>query len=261
MTQRREIFGLFPAGGQGTRISPLPCSKELYPIGFHQAETAGERRPKVVSHYLLEKMKLAGASKSFIVLRPGKWDIPAYFGDGTIVGMPLAYLIMNLSYGTPYTLDQSYPFIQEATILFGFPDIIFQPDDAFIQLLEKQGLTGADIVLGLFPADQPQKMDMVDFDSQGRIRQIVIKPTKTDLKYTWIIAVWTPTFTEYMHKYLVDKLSDDDMGTKEIYVGDVIEAALRSDLNIEKVHFPDGRYVDIGTPEDLIRAVRSNSLD
>ncbi|MEO1560926.1 MAG: dTDP-glucose pyrophosphorylase, partial [Cyanobacteria bacterium J06632_19] len=28
------VIGLIPAGGKATRISPLPLSKELYPVGF-----------------------------------------------------------------------------------------------------------------------------------------------------------------------------------------------------------------------------------
>jgi hypothetical protein len=34
----QEVVGLVPAGGLGTRTSPLPCSKELYPIGFMRQE-------------------------------------------------------------------------------------------------------------------------------------------------------------------------------------------------------------------------------
>ena len=77
-------MGLVPAGGKGKRISPLPCSKELYPVGFHDAHEDLGLRPKVVSHYLLEKMRLANITKTYIILRKGKWDIPAYFGDGKI---------------------------------------------------------------------------------------------------------------------------------------------------------------------------------
>ena len=51
---KREVIGVIPAGGQGIRISPLPCSKEIYPIGFDESQ---EMRPKVACHYLLEKMR------------------------------------------------------------------------------------------------------------------------------------------------------------------------------------------------------------
>src|SRR5262245_170131 len=92
---QREVIGLIPAGGQAKRIAPLPCSKELYPVGFRKHHADGSVRPKVACHYLLEKMKLAGVNKTFIVLRSGKWDIPTYFGDGKLVEMDLAYLAVH----------------------------------------------------------------------------------------------------------------------------------------------------------------------
>jgi glucose-1-phosphate thymidylyltransferase len=261
----REVIGLLPAGGQATRIAPLPVSKELYPIGFRPVEGGRSLRPKVACHYLLEKMRLAGATKAYIVLRQGKWDIPAYLGDGAMLDMHLAYLMMRLPFGAPYTLDQAYPFVQDALVAFGFPDIIFQPDDAFVQLLARQADKHADIVLGLFPAHQPQKMDMVDLDDDGRVRLIVIKPPQTHLRYTWIIAVWTPVFTRFMHEHLAaiqNVQEQDDAGSsareqRELFVGDVIQAAIHDNLRVEAVLFPDATYLDIGTPDDLVKAVRN----
>lgn len=54
-----QVVGLLPAGGQGTRIGPLPCGAELFPIGFRSHEEGQDLRPKVVPHYLLKKMRLA----------------------------------------------------------------------------------------------------------------------------------------------------------------------------------------------------------
>ena len=118
-----EIVGLIPAGGKGKRIAPLPCSKELYPVGFHNAHEELGLRPKVVSHYLLEKMRLAAVTNAYVILRKGKWDIPGYFSDGKMLEMNLAYLMMDLPFGVPYTLDQAYPFVKDSTVVFGFPDI------------------------------------------------------------------------------------------------------------------------------------------
>jgi glucose-1-phosphate thymidylyltransferase len=219
----------------------------------------------VVCHYLLEKMRLAGVTKVYIVLRKGKWDIPAYLGDGTMLSMHLAYLMMRLPFGAPYTLDQAYPFVQDALVAFGFPDIVFQPNDAFVRLLSHQATTDADVVLGLFPTDQPQRMDMVELDGDGHVHQIVIKPRETRLCYTWIIAVWTPVFTHFMHEYLTatrdpDKRSDAVASApeqREWFVGDVIQAAIHSGLRVEAVPFPDGKCLDIGTPDNLVKAVCS----
>lgn len=67
-----ECVGLIPAGGKAERISPLPCSKEIF------------------------------------------------------------------------------PFLKDKRVLFGFPDIILQPDDVFVRLMDRMKASNADIVLGLF---------------------------------------------------------------------------------------------------------------
>ncbi len=250
----REIIGLVPAGGEARRVAPLPCSKELFPVGFHTVEPGRTLRPKVVCHYLLEKMALAGITKVYVVLRKGKWDIPQYLGDGSIVDMKLAYLIMNIPFGVPYTLDQAYPFVQDALVAFGFPDIVFQPEDTFKRLLARQAATNADVVLGLFQTNDPQKMDMVDRRENGRICQIEIKPASTTLRYTWIIALWTPMFTRFIHDYLP---SVSYPGRQELSLGDVLQGAIAQKLYVDSVIFSDGVCLDIGTPDDLVRAVRS----
>ena len=60
----QEVIGLIPAGGQATRIVPLLCSKEFYPVGFRLMGEKGEEHPKVVCHYLLEQIRLAGVPKA-----------------------------------------------------------------------------------------------------------------------------------------------------------------------------------------------------
>src|SRR5262249_54782833 len=253
---QREVIGLIPAGGHATRIAPLPFSKELYPIGFRPVDGGRSVRPKVVCHYLLEKMLIAGITKAYIVLRNGKWDVPAYLGDGTILDMDLAYLVIQRSPGVPYTLDQAYPFVQDALVAFGFPDILFQPDDAFTQLLTYQKDSQPDFLLGLFPADQPQKVDMVDLDDDGRVRQIALKPRRSQLRYTWAIAVWTPLFTQFLHEYVAARKTS--LATQpEVSVGHVVQAAIEAGLRVEAVPVSDEPFVDIGAPEDLSRAVRS----
>lgn len=251
------VVGLLPMGGHATRLAPLPCSKELFPIGF---SGSGEQlRPKAICQYLLESMRQAGVAQAYIVLRPGKWDIPAYLGDGTLVDMHLAYLMMGVPFGAPFTLDQAYPFVQDVLVAMGFPDIMFEPQDAYTKLLERQGATGADLVLGLFPTDRPHKADMVEFDDTGRIHSITIKPAQTTLQYTWIIALWTPRFTQFMHDYLAGVLMatpDGAAPAHEVFMSHVILAALEAGLQAETVLFPDGRYIDIGTPDDLERATQ-----
>lgn len=259
-----ECVGLIPAAGRARRISPLPCSKEIFPVGFGDIGKKGRKHPKAAAHYLLENMSLAGAQKAYLVLSKGKWDIPAYFGSGSMLDMALGYLMTDLPYGVPFTLDSAFPFLCDKRVLFGFPDILIRAEDLYVQLLDRLQVSQADIVLGLFLADNPRKMDMVDLDADGYIRGIRIKPEQTTLTWTWITAVWNVSFTRFMHDYVVRHLetmaacggSAEDR-RKEIHLGDVIAAGIGSGLKIDKVMFPQGRYVDIGTPEDIVAAVQT----
>ena len=259
-----EYVGLIPAAGKGRRIAPLPCSKEIFPVGFGDIRDNGRRRPKVAAHYLLEKMHLAGAQKAYIVLSKGKWDIPAYLGNGSRLNLAIAYLMTDLPWGVPFTLDSAFPFVETKHVLFGFPDIIIQPDDIYLRLIDRMEASQADIVLGLFPAVHPQKMDMVDLDDDEIVQGIQIKPAQTNLKWTWIIAVWHFTFTRFMHDFVRHHLEtivahcDDGNHPHhlEVCVGDVIQAAIESGLVCDRILFPQGRYIDIGTPEDMVSAVQ-----
>ena len=262
---KQRIIGLVPAAGQATRLSPLPFSKELYPIGFMHFKKDNDLRPKPVCMHLLERMKIAGVKDIFIVLRKGKWDIPDYLGDGSALGMNFAYLMMNLPFGVPYTLSQAFPFSKDAIVAFGFPDIIFQPDDAFLHLLAKQSETNAEVVLGIFPTDAPQKWDMIDFDIGGRVVGIIFKPQHTHLQYAWAIAVWTPAFTRFMHSYLLaqqmlneeETTGNNSSDSRELSMGDVILSAIENNVHVDSVTFKKGSCLDIGTPDDMMKALQS----
>jgi glucose-1-phosphate thymidylyltransferase len=257
-----EVVGLVPAAGRASRISPLPCSKELFPIGFHRLGAERKLRPKVAGHYLLERLRHANIRKAFIVLREGKWDIPTYFGDGEMLDMSLGYLMMGLPLGVPYTLDQAFPFVEHSLVALGFPDMIFEPEDAFMRLLERQGEKDADVVLGLFPAHKPRKTDMVELDSFGRVCGIEIKPRRTQLRYAWEIAVWAPSFTRFMHEFVSSDLRSGGRGNRsrsgrlnEMHVADVFQAAIDSGFRVETVIFENGSCLDIGTVDDMLAAI------
>ena len=199
-------------------------------------EERNSRVPKVAAHYLLEKFRAAGITKAFLVMKDGKWDIPSYFREGDLVGLSLAYIVIAGSLGPPDTLDRAYPFLEQKRVAFGFPDILFGPDDAYARLITRQEQTGADVVLGLHEIEDPRVWDMVDCDKAGLVRDIVMKPASTLLTHGWCCAVWTPAFTEFLHSFLradetrrnLDRLASkvNDPGG-DLAVGVVLQAALR----------------------------------
>ena len=247
-----KILGLLPAAGRGKRIGHLPCSKEVYPIGFDD----GDMQPKPACRYLLGSMAHAGVKEAMIITNKHKLDIPAYLGSGNAMGMSFLYMVIEETPGVPFTLDYAFPFLEESTVAFGFPDIVFETEDAFSKLFQRYRATGASAVLGLFPSRCPELVDTVDIDPEGRIRRIRIKDSESKLKYSWAIAVWSYEFTQFLHSYVLAKPEATDAGA-EIYLGHVFQAAIVEGLAIEGVSVSSAPFHDIGTPKGLFNATKT----
>lgn len=76
-------------------------------------------------------------------------------------------------------------------------------------------------------------------------------------------ATWTSGFTHFLHRELLSasdpahQTSQDKEENSELYAGDVIQADIIGGLHVKATVFPEGRCLDIGTPEDLLIAVRT----
>jgi glucose-1-phosphate thymidylyltransferase len=252
-THPRRVVGLVPAAGYARRLGSLPCSKEIYPIGADTVAHGKRGRPKAVGHYLLEKMRYAGIGEALIVVRDGKWDILEYFKDGALVGMRLGYLLATVPWGVPYTLDQAYPFVCDTNVALGFPDIVFSSNDAFERVITHQAKSRADVALGLFPADRPSTMDVVELDPVGRVISILSKPMQTTLTQTWGLAVWAPSFTQFLHDYLFRRPTPEKQ-QPELSIGNVIQAGIvEGGIVVEGISVSTEPFLDIGIPENLER--------
>ncbi len=234
-------------------------------MGFQRAADGADRRPKPVSQYLLERMRLAGAGKAFFIARPGKWDIADYYGDGSRIGLPIGYLHVGAPWGPPFTLTQAAPFIGDATVVFGFPDILIDPPDSFSPLLTRMDDTGADIVLGLFRCRADEPGDVVLTDDHGRVVSLETKeerPVRPSQYVCWMFAAWRATFTAFLvaHCRVLAAQAQASVAASpfakapEWPVGAVISAAIRSGLHVDSVFFPSGSFLDVGTPEGITAA-------
>ena len=255
-----NVVGLIPAAGRAERLGPLPCSKELLPIGFR--ETPRGPAPKVAGHYLLERLRAGGVRRVFMVLHESKQDVPRYFGTGEIADVALAYLSIPGSRSVPETLDRAFPFVEEAIVALGFPDVLFEPVDAYAPLIARQAATGADLVLGLFPTERHRTTDMVELDGEGRVVRIEVRPETTALRFNWLIAVWSPVFTRFLHEAVRTALEAPvaSVVSGEFQIGAVVRGAVEAGLRVEGVAFPEGSYRDVGTPEELAAAMRAGAL-
>ena len=246
-----RVIAVIPAAGQARRLGDsVPGSKEV-------AEVGGEP----VCAHLLRRLALAGIGQAVVVLGDGKWDVPQTLLGYHSLGVDLAYVVVGETPSESHSVAAGLSFTSGRLVALGYPDILFEPRDAFSALLHCQNRTDADLVLGLFPSDRPEEVDMVVLDDQLRPIEVVIKQPDRGLRYSWSVAVWTPRFSAYLTDFLDegDNSKADaavQLLPEELSVGDVIQAALNDGLATEAVVFEQGRYLDIGTPDDLDEARR-----
>lgn len=237
-----------PAAGHARRLGKIECSKELLPIKSFSGE-------QPVCANLLRQFHKAEAHRTCVVLRHAKIDIPAALGSGKGYGLSLQYIGVDSSPSVPHSIDAAYAEIKNSEVLFGFPDILIKPANALETMAVARTKSNSDVMLGLFPSTQPEKVDMVEYDTHGRVRAITIKNPSSALRETWLLAAWNTQFTAFLHGWIAEC---DAENPAEPQLGDIFCAAIKQGIKIGVHRFPDGNYLDIGTPEDLATAQKKD---
>jgi NDP-sugar pyrophosphorylase family protein len=210
------VVGVVPAAGTATRLRPAG-SKEVIAVGG---------RP--VMDYLVERLRAARCDAIRVVTRPQKRDVVAHaqaLGATVVAGTPanvcesLALAIGDLA--------------EDDRVLFGFPDTIWEPFDAFPRLLE----VAADVVLGLFRCADLERSDVVVVD-RDVVREIHVKPTSPPSALIWGCAAARRSALDGLHRYA-------EAGQ--------LFGELARDGRVRGVDFGT-EFLDIGTPEALERA-------
>jgi len=238
-----ELIGLIPAAGKGLRLG-LPYPKELYPI-------IRDNRYKPVAQFVLENLTTAGVQHIVFVINETKHQLIGYFGDGSRFGCHISYVVQeqreeesrSTSPGLVHALNAAYRLVRGKTVCFGMADTIMTPKDVFRRVLEA-GRADDDVILGLYPTDQPEKFGMVRLGDYDLVLQIVDKPAQTTLKYMWGLIVWRPKFTEYLHMCVVERGITD--------FAQVMNTAIKAGLQFRGKVIADGTYADLGTYEEII---------
>lgn len=253
MTSFRDVIGIIPAGGSARRLGGLPVSKEILPVGYEL--DGNEMRVFPACKPLIHAMQKAGAGRVMFSIRRGKWDIPDFLGNGARYSVSLAYVVVSLPNGVPFSIDEAYEYIRNQTVVFGFPDILHDNEDLFIRLIQRLEARGEWLVLACFPVQPDQAGGIVVFDDEGRAVKIDPHITENPIQYAWIAAAWSHQFTEYIHDF-VDRRKEEitnnpDLVDHEWTISDAVNSAINDDIPVGTVLFPETGFLDIGTPEGL----------
>lgn len=211
-----------PAAGQAARLQPLPCSKELLPVGG---------RP--VMDHLVERMRAVEPDEITVVTRPDKVDVVDHSLD----------LGARIVEGHPATVGESIALGLEGAdpddvVLIGFPDTLWEPVDGFARLVE--ALEGHEAALGLFRTPELSRSDVVIVDDE-LVRAIEVKPATPSSNLIWGCAA--------VRRRALGGLADHSEPGRLL-------GALAATGAVRGVYLSDS-WLDIGTREALAQAQAS----
>lgn len=252
-------IGLIPAAGRGSRLGRLPFSKELMPIAVRGRDSTREIIVTALEN-AISMLVENDITCQHVVIAPGKRDIPTYLGDGARLESSVSYHVVDASPSVPHSLDAAYALTRGRDVVLVFPDIVFRPRTAVSAILRSRSRSDADVALALVPSERGDKVDFVSVGETDRVLSVTAKPGTGSRGWTWVTACWGERFTEFLHRYLQDPAeSAAQSGGREIYVANVLNAAIGHGLQVQAVYFADGDAIDIGTPDDLA-AIWANGL-
>ena len=234
------VVGLLPAAGLGTRLS-RQWPKELASLS--------RSRSLPICLYAINAMKCAGVARIIIVISPQKQMIPDVLGTGDRFGAVFDYVIQPQPLGLANVVYCARDHLGDNDVIFAMPDTIFKPKDALNTLHKRRVRSGADLILGIFPTNDPTSLAPVRMMG-SRVDAVLDKPNKTRLKNTWGALAWNAAFTRYCCH---------SEGEVQPHVGEgiltrVLNSALQSELNVVARRFSGGSFCDAGTPTGLRNA-------
>ena len=212
--------------------------------------------------YSVRFLLSCGIEQQQLAIAPTKRDITEFLGDGSRLGARISYTEIAESPGVPYSLAAACEQVTAGTVVLVFPDIMFEPRAAIAAYLGSFNPQEYDVALPLVPSTRGDKVDMVSLDRDDNVREICPKPGAGQHGWTWVAAAWSPAFRTFLKHFVnADAGTTEHRSGSELYVGDVINAAIAAGLSIKARKFASGEAIDVGTPDDLAAVWRQSSQD
>lgn len=217
------------AGGKGTRIAAVngDIPKAMIPV-------CGK---PIIEHEVLLAKRYGYTEFVFIIGHLGE-QIREYFGDGASWGVHIDYYHETQPLGTAGALGYLKEQLTEEFFVF-YGDTILDID--MQAMLDYHHAKKADATLFVHPNDHPYDSDIVDIDSEGKVREFFIKPHPEDFVSRNIVNASLFIFTPKV-------LERIETGVKSHIEKDVLPRCLRDGLNL--YGYLSFEYIkDMGTPD------------
>jgi glucose-1-phosphate thymidylyltransferase len=231
--------GIILAGGAGTRLHPITLSqsKQLLPV-----------YDKPMIYYPLATLMSAGIREFLIITTPR--DQTAFrdlLGDGQQWGITFEYAVQAQPNGIAQALIIAEAFLAGAPSALILGDNIFYGANLSELLKSASERVAGATVFGYYVQD-PERYGVVEFDSQGKVRELLEKPARPPSNY----AITGIYFYDTRASALARSLTPSVRG--ELEITDLNRAYLKQGaLHVERL----GRgtaWLDTGTHNSLLDA-------
>ena len=231
--------GIVLAGGSGTRLDPLTrvVSKQLLPV-----------YDKPLVYYPISTLMLGGIREILMITTPPARPLfEDLLGDGADWGIELRYAAQS----RPEGIAQAFLIARD--FLAGDPCALILGDNIFyghglVEQLRRAFRRKEGATVFAYRVERPERYGVVDFRSDGEVRDIVEKPTEPPSDF----AVTGLYFYDNQVVGMAEGLHPSDRG--ELEITDVNRRYLeQGQLYVELL----GRglaWLDAGTPESLLAA-------
>lgn len=217
------------AGGQGTRIASVNSEipKAMIPV-------CG----KPIIEHEVELCKRYGFTEFLFIIGYMGDQISSFFGDGSKWGVNIEYYQETQPLGTAGALGYLKDRLTEDFfVLYGDTIVDFDMK----AMLEYHQKKGADATLFLHPNDHPYDSDIVDLDSDGKVRKFYNKPHEDGFVSRNIVNAALFIFSPKI-------LSQIEVGVKSHIEKNVLPRCLEAGMNL--YGYVSFEYIkDMGTPD------------
>ena len=256
IVMKREIVGLIPAAGSGTRLYPFARAvpKEMYPI-----------LGKAVIEHCVENLKIGGIRKIFCVVGYQKGAIMDYLGDGSFFGVNIAYVYQLKRKGLGHAIHQARNWIG-TTFVTLLGDSFIEPKKEIGELIRVHRQRRPLATIMLFKVTDPKGYGLAKFRPGGHfeIEKVREKPGprealnfRNDSGYYAMCGayVFEPGIFDYIRRTKPGKKG-------EIQITDAISLAIKNGEKVCGVVLK-GKYLDIGKWKTILSTEKEllNFLD